>query len=102
MKFAVIAASGTQYRVEEGKEFLFDRLDKKEGETLSFDVMLYVDGDTVQLGNPLVKGRTVTAKIVGHERGDKIRVATFTAKSRRRRVHGHRSDFTRLQITSIK
>ena len=101
MKFAIIAASGSQYCVEEGKDLLVDRIDKKEGEKISFDAMLYVSGDSIKIGSPLVKGSTVAATVLGHERGGKIRVATYTAKSRNRRVRGYRHDFTRLKITSI-
>lgn len=102
MKFAVIQTSGTQYQVEEGKEILVDHLDKKEGDVLSFDALLYVDGDAIKLGTPSVAGCTVKAKVVDHEKGDKIRVAKFTAKSRKRKVRGYRHQFTRLEITSIK
>ena len=101
MKFAVIATSGTQHQVEEGKEILVDRIENKTGDKLTFDPMLFVDGDTVKVGAPTVTGCLVTAEVISHERGKKIRVAKYTAKSRSRKVKGHRSDYTRLKITSI-
>ena len=101
MKFAVIATSGSQHRVEEGTEILVDRLENKEGDKVTFDVILYADDKTVQVGTPTVKGTSVKATVVGHERGDKIRIATFKAKSRQRRVKGFRHDYTRLKIDTI-
>ena len=102
MKFAVIAAAGSQYRVEEGKEILVDHMDKKEGDVVSFDTMLLVKDSTVKVGTPNVTGSVVTAKVLGHEKGDKIRIARYMAKSRSRTVRGYRHDYTRLSITAIK
>ena len=101
MKFAVIATSGAQHRVEEGTEILVDRLENKEGDKISFDAILYVDDAAVRIGTPTVSGTSVKATVIGHERGDKIRVATFKAKSRQRRVKGFRHDYTRLKIDKI-
>lgn len=101
MKFAIINASGSQYLVEEGKEILVDRLENNAGDTISFDVMLCAENDTVKVGTPLVKDCKVQAKVVNHERGNKLRVSRFTAKSRVRRVRGYRHDYTRLQILTI-
>lgn len=102
MKFAVISASGSQHQVEEGKELLVDRLESKEGDKLDYEVLLFVDGENILVGTPVVRGVTVQAKVIGHERGNKIRVAKFTAKSRNRHVRGYRHDYTRLQVISIK
>ena len=102
MKFAVIATSGSQHRVEEGTEILVDRLENKEGDKISFDAILYVDDEAVHIGTPTVNGTSVKATVIGHERGDKIRVATFKAKSRQRRVKGFRHDYTPLKIYKIK
>lgn len=101
MKFAVIATSGTQHKVEEGAEILVDRMEKKEGDTVTFDAILYVDDKTIGVGAPTVKGVNVSATVIGHERGEKIRVATYKAKSRQRRVKGFRHDLTRLKIDTI-
>lgn len=101
MKYAVISISGKQQLVGEGEKLQVDRLDAKEGDTLQIkDVLLVVDGEP-KIGTPLVEGATVTAKVLSHERGEKIRVATFKAKSRQRKVRGHRQALTTVEIVSI-
>jgi large subunit ribosomal protein L21 len=101
MKYAVISISGKQQVVSEGEKLQVDRLEVKEGETLEIkDVLLVVDGEP-KIGTPLVEGANVKAKVVSHERGEKIRVATFKAKSRQRKVRGHRQSLTTLEIVSI-
>lgn len=101
MKYAVISISGKQQVVSEGEKLQVDRLEVKEGDTLNIkDVLLVVDGGA-KIGTPLVEGATVKAKVVSHERGEKIRVATFKAKSRQRKVRGHRQSLTTLEIVSI-
>ena len=78
------------------------RLDGKEGGAIRFDqVLLLVDGDKVTIGRPLVKGAVVKAKIIEQFKGKKVRVATYKAKSRYRRVLGHRKHLTKLQVQTI-
>lgn len=101
MKYAVISISGKQQIVTEGEKLQVDRLEGKEGETLNIkDVLLVVDGDA-KIGTPLVEGAQVKLKVVSHEKGDKIRVATFKAKSRQRKVRGHRQSLTTVEVVSI-
>ncbi len=102
MKYAVISISGKQQVVSEGEKLQVDHLEANIGETLEIkDVLLVVDEETVKVGMPLVEGAVVKAKVASHERGEKIRVATFKAKSRQRRVKGHRQELTILEIVSI-
>jgi len=101
MKFAVISASGSQYIVEQGKELILDKIESKEGDTVSFDVLVYAEGSNIDIGTPVLANRSVKGTIVSHEKGEKIRVARYRAKSRSRRVVGHRSHLTRVKITSI-
>lgn len=102
MKYAVIKAAGAQYRVVEGDELDIFQVKGKEGDKVDFkEVLLYEDGDKVLVGQPLVKGVVVKAVIVKNFRGEKIRVATYKAKSRYRRVKGHRDELTRVKIESI-
>lgn len=102
MKYAIIKLQGKQFRVEEGMELTVDRMpqDEKTAVTIS-DVLMVVDGDSVQVGTPVVIGAKVNVSILKHEKGDKIRVATFKAKSRQRKVHGHRQAETVLHIDAI-
>lgn len=101
-KYAVIKVGGTQYLVGEGDELELMRLFQPEEQKLIFDqVLLAKDGRGVKIGQPLVVGTTVEAKVEKHFRGDKIRVATYKAKSRYRRVKGHRDSLTKVRIEKI-
>lgn len=102
MKYAIIKLQGRQHRVEEGQKLIVDQIDEKVGGTLTIkDVLLYVDGDTVEIGQPTVAAAQVKAKILSHELGEKIRVATYKAKSKERKVRGHRQRETTVEIQSI-
>jgi large subunit ribosomal protein L21 len=98
MKYAVVKIKGHQYRVFEGDEILVDKVGSDEVEP---EVLLVADGDKVAVGKPLVKGAKVKAKVLQEEKGEKIRVSKYRAKSRYRKVRGFRSSLTRLLIEKI-
>ena len=100
---AVIRTGGKQYRVAPGDIFEVEKLDGNVGDTMSLtDVLLVSNADTVQIGQPIVDGATVTAKITGQHRGEKILVFRYRPKKRIRVRRGHRQYVTRLQIQSIE
>lgn len=101
MKYAVITSGGKQYKVQEGEALTLDKLSQKEGEIRFDNVLLMVTDGAVQLGDPYVAGVAVTAKILGEEKGEKIRISKFKSKVRYRRVTGFRSKLTRIQIEQI-
>jgi len=102
MKYAVVEINGNQYKVTEGDELEVDKIEGKKGKKLTFDkVLLMVGEKKTQIGNPLVKRAKVTAEILDQFKGKKIRVATYKAKSRYRRVIGHRSQLTKIKIKKI-
>lgn len=103
MNYAVVGVGGKQFLVQAGEEITLDRLPAADNSsTLTFDqVYLLVNEGKVSLGAPTVSGAQVTASVIGQIKGPKIRVATYTAKSRHRRVRGHRQSLTRVKITSI-
>ncbi len=102
MKYAIIKAGGAQYQVSVGQEIDVFRLDKEKDEEIVFDsVLLIKDNNKVLVGQPVVKGAKVKGKVVGQILGDKIRVATYKAKSRYRKVKGHRDQLTRVLIEDI-
>lgn len=102
MKYAVVKIGGTQYKVAEGDEIAVDKIDGEKGKSLTFEgVLLFVDEKRVAIGQPLVKNTKIKAEIVGQFKGKKIRVATYKAKSRYRRVKGFRPLLTRVKILSI-
>lgn len=102
MKHAVIEIGGNQYLVAEGDELLVDRLDIEEGKNFKIDnVLLTADEGKVEIGTPLVESVDVVGKILSHEKGEKIRVSRFRAKSRYRKTKGFRAALTRIKIEKI-
>lgn len=103
MNFAVIKASGKQYKVTPGLVLEIDKIEGESGKSISFeDVLLAGDEKTTLVGTPNVKGASVTAKIVEQTLGDKVRIAKFKAKARFRRTTGFRAKLTKIEIVSIK
>lgn len=102
MKYAVIQLNGKQYRVTENQVITVDRIEQEAGSTFSApEVLLVVDGAKRSIGTPTVAKATVTLEVVEHAKDDKIRVATYKAKSRTRRVYGHRQHITDVKVVSI-
>jgi large subunit ribosomal protein L21 len=97
--YAVIETGGKQYRVEKGSTLLVDRLTAKEGDVVDLRPVAFRDKEMV-LGKDLEKVK-VDAKVVGHERGPKIRVFKYRAKKGYRKRAGHRSELTRLEVTDV-
>lgn len=99
-KFAVIRIGGKQYRVSEGEEVLVDKLvDTKK---ITLEVLLFVDGDKIEIGKPvLIKAKVMVKVMTEVEKGEKIDVFKYKAKSRERRHVGFRPQFTRLLIEKI-
>lgn len=99
MKYAVIKVSGKQYRVSEGEEVLVDKLlDAK----VSPEVLLVVNEGKVSLGKPTVKGAKIKVKVLKEiEKGEKLLITKYKAKSRYRRRMGFRPQYTRLLIEKI-
>jgi large subunit ribosomal protein L21 len=98
--YAVIRTGGKQERVAEGERVRVELLDKGEGEELSFTPLLVVDGDTVVTG-PDLGAATVSARVVGEEKGPKIRGFTYKNKTNQRKRWGHRQKYTTIEITGI-
>lgn len=98
-KFAVIRIGGKQYRVSEGEEILVDKLvDLKT----SPEVLLIVDGEKIEIGRPVLTKAKVTVKILTEiEKGEKVDIFKYKAKSRERRHVGFRPQYTRLLIQKI-
>ena len=95
--YAIISLGGKQYRVQEGERLLVDRLREDEGATVQPRVLL-VGGD----GAPdLSPSTTVTARVVGHELGEKIRIGKYRRRTGYKRHTGFRSRLTRIEIESI-
>ncbi|MFC5542208.1 MAG: 50S ribosomal protein L21 [Bacilli bacterium] len=99
--YAIIETGGKQYKVEAGQEIYVEKLGVEPNETVTFDKVLFVGGETVKVGTPTVEGATVTAKVVKEGRGKKITVFKYKPKKNYRRKQGHRQPYTKLVIESI-
>lgn len=100
--YAIISDSGRQYKVEEGQEVVLDYHEIETGKELTFDRVLAVgSGADVKLGTPLVDGASVTAKVLGPEKGEKLVVQKIRRRKNSRRKTGHRSILTRVKIEKI-
>ncbi|WP_257274520.1 MULTISPECIES: 50S ribosomal protein L21 [unclassified Endozoicomonas] len=100
--YAVIKTGGKQYRVAEGTTLKVEKLDVVAGESLDIsDVLLVANGEEVKIGAPVVEGAKVTAEVVAHGRGPKIKIIKFKRRKHHRKQMGHRQWFTELKITGI-
>jgi large subunit ribosomal protein L21 len=98
MTYAIVKLGGKQYRVQEGEKLLVDRLALDENKTFHPEV-LFVGGDgQAELGP---KGVQVTAKVVGHVLGDKIRIGKYRKRTGYRRHTGFRAKLSQVQIEAI-
>jgi large subunit ribosomal protein L21 len=99
--YAVIRTGGKQYRVSEGQTLRVEKLPGSAGEKVTFSDVLLIGGDTPKIGQPLVKGATVSAEIKAQDRGPKIVIFKFRRRKNYRRKTGHRQPYTELKITGI-
>lgn len=98
-KFAVIRITGKQYRVSEGDEILVDKMNDLK---VTPEVLLIADGDKVEVGTPVLTKAKVTVKVLAElEKGEKIDIFKYKAKSRERRHVGFRAQYTRLLVEKI-
>ena len=101
--YAIVKVGGKQYRVEQGDSLVVDRMPEDEGATVALQPLLLAGYGDDAVFNPGDLGKVkVEAKVVGHERGKKIRVVKFKPKRGYKRTTGHRSDLTRLEITKVE
>jgi len=102
-KFAVVKISGVQLKVYEGKEYEINKLDGKKGDKLDIkEVLLVVDGENVQIGQPFVDGAVVKLEISSQKKGEKINGFVYKSKSRHRKKFGSRPLITRVKVAKIQ
>ena len=99
--YAVVKASGRQYRVVPGQSFSVEKIEGKPGSTLDLTDVLMVGGDKTLLGEPLVSGAKVTVVIEQQYRGPKILIFKKKRRHKYRNMRGHRSELTRLFVSAI-
>ena len=100
--FAVIVSGGKQYRVQEGQTLKVEKLAVEAGSNVDFDrVLLVSNGDDVKVGAPVVEGVKVSAEVVSHGRGDKVKIIKFRRRKHHMKRQGHRQWYTEVKITGI-
>jgi large subunit ribosomal protein L21 len=98
--YAIVKTGGKQYRVERGQTLLVERLAVDEGSSVALEPILYRSDDAV-FDVAGLKKVNVTAKVLAHERGEKLRVFKFKPKRGYKRRTGHRQELTRIEVTDI-
>jgi large subunit ribosomal protein L21 len=98
--YAIVKTGGKQYRVERGQKLLVERLPAEEGAEVALEPILYRSDEAVFDAEGL-RAVKVTARVVGHVRGEKLRVFKFKPKRGYKRRTGHRQDLTQIEVTEI-
>lgn len=99
--WAIIKTGGKQYKVEEGKAVVVEKLNGEKDSPVTFNQVLAVGGEKQVLGSPYIEKAKVKGKILETFRDDKVRVVKFKRKSRYTRTQGHRQSKTRVLIEKI-
>lgn len=100
---AVIRTGGKQYLVSPGQKIKIEKLEKKEGQEVTFkDVLLLEKGKKIEIGTPLIKGVKVIGKIVRQSKTKKVIIFKYKAKKRYKVKKGHRQPFTEIEILKIE
>ncbi|NRA69494.1 MAG: 50S ribosomal protein L21 [Gammaproteobacteria bacterium] len=100
--YAVFQSGGKQHRVTEGQTLRLEKIDLEAGASIDFDkVLMIADGEEINVGAPYVAGSKVTAEVITHGRGDKVKIVKFRRRKHSRKSQGHRQWFTEVKITAI-
>ena len=98
---AIVKIQGTQFLVNEGDELLVNKLPTQDKTVKLTDVLLYFNNKEFAVGKPFLANCTVVVQNLGEQKGKKLRVFKYKAKSRYRRTVGFRSKFNRIRIEKI-
>jgi large subunit ribosomal protein L21 len=100
--YAIVEIAGQQFKVAKDQKVYVHRLQEEEGAKVSFDKVLLLDNEgAVTVGAPAIEGAEVTAKILGHLKGDKVIVFKKKRRKGYRVKNGHRQYLTEIQIEGI-
>ena len=100
--YAVIKTGGKQHKVAEGEILKVEKLKASEGEPVDItDVLLIEKDGEVTLGSPFIEGAKVTAKILRHEKEDKVTIIKMKRRKDYRKKQGHRQNYSEIQIEQI-
>src|SRR5271157_5603742 len=98
--YAIVKTGGKQYRVERGQRLLIERLPVEEGADVALEPILYRSEEAI-FDREGLAGVKVTARVLAHVRGEKLRVFKFKPKRGYKRRTGHRQELTQIEVTEI-
>ena len=99
--YAIIETGGKQLKVEVGDTIFVEKLDVAEGEQVVLDKVLFIGDKTAKIGNPYIKGATVTAKVEKQGKEKKVVIFKYNPKKHYHKKQGHRQPYTKLVINTI-
>ena len=100
--YAIVATGGKQYKVREGDILRVEKLEGDIGDSISFDkVLMFSDGESVELGRPVLENVSVNGHIVKQDKSNKILVFKYKSRVHYRRRQGHRQQYTLLEVKKI-
>ncbi|MEM1082124.1 MAG: 50S ribosomal protein L21 [Pseudomonadota bacterium] len=101
--YAVFKTGGKQYKASTGDVLRVEKLPADSGESIELnEVLMVADGDDIRVGAPNLDGGKVTAEVVAHGRGDKVRIIKFKRRKHHMKQMGHRQHYTEIKITGIE
>ncbi len=100
--YAVIKTGGKQYRVSPGESIKIEQVQADVGATIVLDqVLMVADGEAVKVGTPTLAGAKVSATVVSHGRGPKIRIFKMRRRKHYQKTQGHRQNYTEIRVDAI-
>ena len=100
--YAVIKTGGKQYKVSAGGKLKVESLPVDVGAEVEIkDVLMVADGDSIQVGTPLLAGASVKATVLAHGRGEKVMIFKMRRRKHYRKTQGHRQNYTEIRIDGI-
>jgi large subunit ribosomal protein L21 len=100
--YAVIKTGGKQYRVAPGENIKIESLEADVGATIVLDqVLMVADGEAVKVGTPILAGAKVSATVVSHGRGPKVRIFKMRRRKHYQKTQGHRQNYTEIRVEAI-
>ena len=100
--YAIVDIAGQQFKVEKGQQIYVHRLDSEEGKKVDFDKVLLIDDEgKISIGEPVIDGAFIEAKVLEHPKGDKVIVFKKKRRKGYKVKNGHRQSFSKVEILSI-
>ncbi len=100
--YAIVEIAGHQFKIEKDQKVYVNRLEGEEGSDVEFDnVLLFADGNNIKVGKPNVEGAKVKAKILAHQKADKVLIFKKKRRKGYQTLRGHRQPLTQIQIEEL-